>query len=307
MTMIYFKHLENVKYPIILKRMFCTVLLMTFMVMDVCAWNLYVPNSDCSKYVRDNSLKGLSIADVCKRLGYADDKHYLWIAFDANAYFAFKSLSKDIICILIDGDKGDSITAEDVNQILKDYEFDYNSEYSPTLRESFLNKGIHNKSISQSFLESITHKTAIDNKLVDKLNGYIYTLSDGYLISFNSDDGLVGYAKEFKGTPMFNRIKENAENYYENNDDIIAEINMQCDYLASIDPDYISYASKPKYNYNFALLYIDTKKPQISLADFNKITHGEANAVKITQDQTILSYKGNVYCFNANKILSAIY
>jgi len=158
-----------------------------------------------------------------------------------------------------------------------------------------------NHSLKVSFIKKIA-----DNKLVDNTNGYTYTFEGDYMVSYISNDGLIGYAKELKDTDLFNIIKTNAEKYNTAEKAVVDEINMQFEYMAKINMQYLSLAKSDKYNYNYALLYIDFYKPRILMSDFVKIIHDSAEVLKITPNITILKYNFNYYSFDKDKILYKI-
>lgn len=81
---------------------------------------------------------------------------------------------------------------------------------------------------------------------------------------------------------------------------------MQFEYMAKINMQYLSLAKSDKYNYNYALLYIDFYKPRILMSDFVKIIHDSAEVLKITPNITILKYNFNYYSFDKDKILYKI-
>ena len=212
----------------------------------------------------------------------------------------------DIICIITTSYKDTILPSTEIERILMDNDYDYDKAYNTSNREKNLSEGISKKLLSKSFIESIIHKKITDNKLVDNMNGYTYTFEGDYMVSYISNDGLTGYAKEFKNTDLFNIVKANAEKYNTTEEAVVNEINMQFEYMAKINMQYLSLAKSDKYNYNYALLYIDFYKPRILMSEFVKIIHDNAEVLKITPDITILKYNFNYYSFDKDKILCKI-
>lgn len=64
------------------------------------------------------------------------------------------------------------------------------------------------------------------------------------MVSYISNDGLIGYAKELKDTDLFNIIKTNAEKYNTAEKAVVDEINMQFEYMAKINMQYLSWPNQ---------------------------------------------------------------
>ena len=267
--------------------------------------SLYLPQQGGYKK-SDMNIVGVSLNDICGLLKYNHEK-YIWISDGFETKICFKMLSTEILYIVTTQFKDDFISEETVSTYLKDNKFDYDFTYSVKTREEQLDEGIENHSLSIDFIESVTKTKVSNNTIEDKFNGYIYTFGkDGYMVSYASSDGLIGYAKEYKGTALFNRIKAIAEQYNYTRGAVIDEINMQFDYFSKINIDYLSLAKTEKYGYNYALLYVDLNKPDIQMDDFMKIVHHKADVFKVTPNETILKYNYNFYTFDSEKRLVAI-
>lgn len=290
-----------------MKRIFCIPLLLLFCNMIMAIQILYVPKNDAFE-ISNQDINGKSVNEVVELCGYSPGQFYLWDAREESLAICFKILSQDIICIISNRHLGNRLGKEKVQRLLNDYEFDYSYEYPPYSLESDLKKGIEKKSLKLSFIEEATHKKAKGNEIIDDFNGYIYTFNDdGYMISYKSSDGYTLWAKEYKDTDFFEKIKLNAERNNSTKEDVIAEINMQCDYRANILTNYLDLGENQRYNYNYALLYVDLNCPRIQLKDFNNIVHHKATNIRKDKNQSpIMLYKGKKYYFNFEDCLVRI-
>lgn len=252
------------------------------------------------------SIANKSINDVISILGQSPNTYYTWFSKDFKYVFCFRILSSDIICILSEIDCGDVISKEQAKQILSSNGYNYSEAYPVYQRESDLDKGIAEKNLTIKLMEELTHKKSDGQQLTDELNEYIYYFKNGVVVSYTGSDGLIGYAKEAKGTPLYYSIKNNAERVYHNQKDIVDEINKQFYYFARIKAEYLSLGKSEKYNNNYALLYVDLYCPAISMDEFLKIVHQKAEVLSIKPEQTTLKYNFNYYIFGSNKILKEI-
>lgn len=259
-------------------------------------------------YIKSSyNMKGKSLNDLITFLGYNPGMFYLWSVKDCNIEICFKILSSDIICLISDKDLGPDIEQVKVNRILNDNNYKYQEAYSNYQKESDLDDGIKGKYLTVSFIEEATHQKIQDGQIKDALNGYVYLFKDGIMVSYTSSDGYNKWAKEYKDSYAFQRIKRNAELYYKNKKDIIEEINMQFEYMVNIAYSEIDKVRNPRYNYNYALLYVDTYCPQITLSDFNKIVHNKATNIRKSPEYSpVMLYKGKKYFFNFEDLLTRI-
>lgn len=279
-------------------------LLFLFVCLNSFAWNskVYVPKGDV--YVTyDIDMSNRSLNSLAEELGFRSSTFYSWSSKDYKTIVLFKFLSKDIICIMTETDFGEKLSKQQVDKILLDNNYDYHDAYSTYSVESDLEEGIEGQYLTIPLMEDVTHAKVINNKLTDTLNGYVYTFKNGYVISYTGIDGLTGFAKEYKGTALFNSIKLMAQRYHRDEQGVLDEINMQFDYLSKIGTTYLSLGKSDKYNYNFALLYVDLYCPNITMSDFITIVHNNAEVLKVTSGNTTLKYNYNYYVFNSDKIL----
>ena len=290
-----------------MKRVICLPLFLLFCNTIMAIQMLYLPNND-NFVVSNQDITKKSVNEVLSLCGYLPGQFYSWHVREEGITLCFKILSKDIICIISTRNLGYRLSKEKVLRLMNDYEFDYSYEYSPYSLESDLKKGIEDKSLKVSFIEEATHKKMQNNKIIDDFNGYTYIFNDeGYMISFESSDGYTLWAKEYKGTDFFEKIKSNAEKFNTTKEDVITEINMQCDYRANIITTYLDLGENERYDYNYALLYIDLNCPRIQLKDFNKIVHNKATNIRQDKNQSpIMQFKGKKYYFNFEDTLVRI-
>lgn len=253
------------------------------------------------------SLQGKSLNNIMSYLGYKKGTFYTWDAKYNDITICFKILCKEIVCIISNEDLGTNISDEKVTRILNDNGFAYEDAYNTYQLESDLENGIKGHYLTASFVEDVTGNQLRNGEIEDELNGYIYSFKNGVMISYKSSDGYNKWAKEYKDREWFLYVKENAERFFSNKDDIIAEINMQCDYYASIDIEQLYKGSNSRYNYNFALLYIDLYCPKIKIDEFNKIVHNGAKDLRnSTSYSPVMEYKGKKYYFDYNDLLMRI-
>ena len=301
--------LNHYKIPINMKRiLFFLLLILSINICSIATeYIVYVPNTQNENFIKSNiDVKNKSIDNICEELGYSPLLYYTWFTKDYKTTICFKILSMDIICVITTSYKDTILPLTEIEKILMNNNYDYNKAYNTSNREKNLNEGISKRLLNKSFIESIIHKKIADNKLVDNTNGYTYTFEGDYMVSYISNDGLIGYAKELKDTDLFNIIKTNAEKYNTAEKAVVDEINMQFEYMAKINMQYLSLAKSDKYNYNYALLYIDFYNHRILMIDFVKIIHDSAEVLKITPNITILKYNFNYYSFDKDKILYKI-
>lgn len=292
-----------------MKKIILSLLLVMFStVMAFAKSVVYVPDSNGNFVLSKIDPSQRSILSVCEELGYKEDYFYSWFTKDYETDICFKIFSTDVICIITSAYSAPTLSKSTYEKILSDNGFDYDSRYDIYNRESRLKEAKEDKekALSLAFMEEVTHQKIKDGYLRDEKNGYCYQFENGYLTEYLSLDGLYGYAKQYKGSPTYNIVKANAERYNPNPQDVIHEINIQFFYFARIEGDCLPLAKSSKYNYNYALLYVDLYKPAISLGDFMQYVHNKAETVKVTPEGTTLRYNYNYYYFNKDKILYKI-
>lgn len=287
----------------IMIKIFLSTILLSILFPLLTFGTVYEPNGYGDFKKSNLTSEDKSLNDIVSEYGYQAGLYWVWSSENLKTTILFKILSTDIICILTQEYADDVMPVSWITKYLSAQNFDYDNEYSAYQREKDLDDGIKQKILSLSFIEGTIHVKAENNTITDLKNGYIYTFENGYMVDYQSYDGLNKWAKEMKGTKIFEIVKENAIKHNSREVDILKEINIQFDYLSRISIDYLPLARSERYNYNYALLYIDLYKPQISLNEFMEIVHHKAEAIKVTPTQTILFYNSNSYYFDRNKIL----
>lgn len=264
---------------------------------------VYVPDGLGNYRKSDFDPSNMSFNMICEKLGYAN-RFYIWFTQDYKTNICFKLFSRDIICIVPDKDLGYQISGSSVKRILNDNDYSYESAFDTYSRESALEEGIEGRYLSEQFMAEAVHEKLIGNTLVDALNGYTYFFEDGVLVRYTSNDGLIGYAKQMKDTYVFKIVKANAEKYYSKRQDILDEINRQFEYYTRIPGNCLDMIGGAKYGYDFGLLYLETVHPDITIEEFNKITHNEAIKTRSNGLNTEMMFRGDYYCFDKNNILT---
>lgn len=258
--------------------------------------SIYVPEIDGVYKKLESTPSDTSLNGICKSLGYSTSLFYSWFT-DNNLMICFKVFSEDIICVVSNKNLGEKLVSTDVKEIMKKEGFDYEREFSVYNREDLLKEGIEGEFLTQEFMEDVTHKKVNDNKLVDTKNDYTYYFKDGLLIDFNSNDGLVGFAKEMKGSPVFNLVENNAKMIFTDKEQVIKEINIQFKAFSNIPTNQLDIAKGSSYNYNFARYFIENCRPKISYDEFMEYTNGQAELQDRSSSKKIFKYYDRVYNF----------
>lgn len=262
-------------------------------------FKIYVPAEDGSFKKAPFSGKNMSINNINERLGFQPKFFYTWFTNDYETNICMKVFSQDIICILSNKNLGDSLTQSQVSNIMRKDGYEYDRAFDIYNRESLLEEAISEHFLSQSFMEEATHIKCVGNVLVDPANGYTYIFENGYLKSYTSSDGLIGQAKQMKGTPIFNIVKANAQKIYSNDQDVLREINSQLKAYANIPMDQLEIAAGYAYNYNYSLYYIENCGSDITISDFLEYTHDRAVLLDDSSMIKTYKYQDKKYSFNA--------
>lgn len=257
---------------------------------------IYVPLEDGSFVKAPFVGNNMSFNEINERLGVRPGLYYVWFTNDCNTNICFKAFSKDIISIISYKDLGDSLTAKSVNAMMQKDGYDYDRAFDVYSREQLLEKGVTCKFLSQSFMEEVTHKNCIGNVLIDEENGYTYIFENGLLKAYASNDGLVGQAKEMKGSELFNIVKANAQKIYDNEQEVTKELNAQFKAYSNIPMDQLPIVAG--YSYNYCQYYLENCQPNISLEDFLEYTHNKAEYVGETDTVKSYNYNSKIYKFN---------
>lgn len=225
--------------------------------------------------------------------GYLSDELYFYLDDDCKYCFMFKSFSDKPYYVICLTNNSNTLNVDSVNYALS--KFDYNKDFSNYRRKTIL-KG----KVRQKFLEEVVGKKAINHKLIDELNEYEYTFTNGYLTSYKPLDGLSEEAREFKNHSLFPVIKANAERKHHSKEDIYKEINFQFHCVYQMTSTQVRLAYNDKFNYNIALVYFILHK-NVTLEDFTFYVP-EAKTEEITDNGVILSYKSMLFVFKNNRL-----
>lgn len=259
---------------------------------------IYIPTENSSFVRASFNGKNMSFNSINERLGIRTKLFYIWTSKDYNINISFKAFSKDIICIISNNNLGESLSASFVKSLMERDGFEYDSAFSIYSRERLMEDGISEEFLTQAFMEEVTHKKCIDNVLIDAVNGYRYIFENGLMKAFASIDGLVGQAKEMKGTALFSIVKSIAKKQFGNEQEVIKELNAQFKAYAHIPIDQLPIVAGQSYNYNYCRYYLENCNPNITMDEFKEYTHNQY--VLINDTVTLKSYKFNnkVYTFN---------
>ena len=157
---------------------------------------------------------------------------------------------------------------------IKSFEKEFGERFSFE-EDDDLQKGIDNKSISQSFLEQICNAKCVNNIVSN--DKYVFTIEDGFLVDYKSADG---YSFRVKDLLNIDAYHSEAAKWYDNEEDIINEINLHAECAACISADIIrSNETKAIFSYpngycNYIAMAAHFKQYDVLLDDFINSTHG---------------------------------
>lgn len=259
-------------------------------------FELYPNNSWCDDdlpAIGEEEYKPGTIGYIPTKLGYLSDEWYMWLTCDMEVVI-FKSFSTDIIAILLNSEK--EISDSLINSLLEG--FNYNKEFK--IEDALRGK------IRQCFIEEVLHKKAVEGKIVDEINGYTYAFTNGLISSWAANDGIQGYAKEFKDTPLFEMIKSNAKRKHTLDKDAIEEINFQFECFAKMQPHQIKLAYNKNLNYNIALVWF-ALYGVAAQAPLNKflLCVPDAEPIDIATNSITLKWGSNLFKFD-NEVLTEV-
>ncbi|MBO4560797.1 MAG: GIY-YIG nuclease family protein [Bacteroidaceae bacterium] len=158
---------------------------------------------------------------------------------------------------------------------IKSFEIEFSKRFGFEEDED-LQKGIENKSISQSFLEKICQAKCVNNKVSN--DKYIFIVEDGFLVDYKSADG---YSYKVRDILNIDAYHSEAARWYNNEEDIINEINLQAECAACISLDIMqSNETKAIFSYpngycNYIAIAAHFKQYDVLLDDFINSTHGK--------------------------------
>jgi hypothetical protein len=225
-----------------------------------------------------------SMNSVCEHLGYHIDQFFIWLGdfdndFDINVV-ALEIFSRNIIYVSTKAgvEIVDSTKLKCFLRNLTDTEL-----YKSYTVEDSLKEGIANKSLTSIFLKKVLGDESIESDGVffaSKLNLYLY-FNNGYLVDFQSSDGLGKWAKHWKeiSSEFIANYEAEAKKYWGNNQkQLLSEVNTQSDALAGV-PQAVSNEFTPLHTdknglVNFRMLLACHYDQPISLEDFLVLNHG---------------------------------
>lgn len=167
-----------------------------------------------------------------------------------------------------------------------------------------LKSGIEEHNIRQEVVEKSLGIKAVDNIIVDEMNGFIYEFNNGVLVDYKNINGLNDDANDVKNTfpVIFAKIENDAKRFYSPSSISVNEyINKQCKYFRSINISYLRHASNPEINYNYALLYA-ILYPGMTLDNFNFLVP-YSKLVASSGSITMMKYNSYTFIFEDNVLV----
>lgn len=244
-----------------------------------------------------NGTEGLSTlgeiysADIAE-LGYNRHEIYPKDNFTTNPMIIgyFKLLTNELIAI-----------HRDDYETMSEFEIDdWMSGLYKTMdyeEEDMLNKGILNRTISQTYIEDVCGLKAHNNTLD---NGkYSFIFREGFLAEFSPSSGLSSDARDCLDCDAY--IQEAQKWYGGNMGRIIREVNLQAECMANTDYDIIlSSVNKMKFSYpngccNFIALASHFKSYDVSMLDVIDSMHGEYEVIEKSALYTKIKAYGEVF------------
>lgn len=247
-----------------------------------------------------------SISNICQFLGYNSEQFYTYSNYNKKdskiVTVVLKSFSNKIICIITD-ESVDSLQKNEVDDYM--ISFDLKKEQRPYTIENTLKKAVEKKSLSFDFLRDVFEIKDIEKNqsfTVPSI-GYEFTFQDGYLVEYNTADGLNKWSREWK-----NSLKSTYDAYYyeskhynkENENDIINEINIQADAFSRIPQgnynEYLEFHRTRFNNVNYKMLLVAHYNEKIDIDEFKKINNGRYEL--LTDFISENGYKNTTYKVN---------
>lgn len=269
-------------------------------------FRVYIPinNNFIEKDISDVGTKNIS--EISKYLGYNREQFYT-DSSDSNLseegiyIVLFKVFTDDVICIIAHN-QVDSINKKVVDHYLLNFNFkdkfdDYNIEKT-------LNNAVKNKSLTLDYLSEIFNKKNIDKNgsFTVKEFGYNLIFTNGILTNFTSSDGLSKWGKMWKNDmPItYNKYRQAAENFWDNEESITNEINTQADAFVRLEDgnsnEYSTFHVNSDGTINYKMLLVAHYNEKITLKEFKVINHGRYKI--INEFNTNNQHKRAIYKVN---------
>lgn len=222
-----------------------------------------------------------SINNIVKYIGYNSDQFYTYSDYDNKnskiVVVIFKIFTDDIICVLTD-DSVEKISENEVDRYLSG--FNHKEEFGAYQIENTLKDGVKNKSLTREFLSKVFNQEISGDSVIINEIGYELFFKDNILYSYKASDGHNKWAKMWKNEypSTYSKYRNAASRYWNNERDIINEINIQADAFVNIPNGYqnefIPLHTNPDGTINFKMLLITHYIKKISLEEFKNINHG---------------------------------
>lgn len=251
---------------------------------------LFIPDNSGFKELTDE-IPIKSINAISEHLGYHPDQVYSYYEGQESksdiSNVIVEVFSRNIVFVLTK----DTVTKLDkkrVDNYLRN--FTVKNVFNSYTSESILEDGIENKSLKIGFLARVLNIEDPEQNgmiFVESLGLYLFFI-DGYLVNFQSSDGLNEWAKFWKdrNTNLFSSYEKTAKLYWGNDiNKVIEEINIQADSWAKIpqamDNEYITLHKTKFGTVNFTMLLVCHYNHGLSFYDFTTINHGRYKEIGV--------------------------
>lgn len=228
-----------------------------------------------------NEVTKESINAVTEYLGYNIDQVHTIHAFDEKdlEVVVVEIFSKNIVFVLTDK-KVTDLDKRRMDRFLRSV--DWAMEYDSFTVEEILDSGIENHSLTSEYLSKILE---IDNSedgmlFVEKLGLYL-VFADGYLIDYQSSDGLNKSAKLLKelNFKLLESYYKEAQKYHKDDyEGLMNEVNTQADCFTATPHTYsnefIQFHKSEFGNVNFYNLMIAHYDKVVNINEFKEINKG---------------------------------
>lgn len=278
---------------------------------NIGGFKTFVPKNNNYQEIEVN-IEHKSINNIVKFIGYNSDQFYTYSDYDNKnskiVVVIFKIFTDEIICVLTD-DTVNSINKKEVDNYLSG--FDLKEELSAYEIENALKDGIENKSLTKEFLSDVFQKEISGNSIIISEIGYELTFKNNILTDYRPSDGLNKWAKMWKNEfpATFQKYKEAASRYWDDQSNILNEINIQADAFSNVphgyQNEYIPLHTNPDGTINFKMLLVTHYTKDIKLNEFKEINHGRYELSNEFNDKdnykrTTFRLNNTLYTFDEN-------
>lgn len=225
-----------------------------------------------------------SINGITEHLGYHTDQahgYFETLEKDSGITNIIVEIFSNNIIFVLTKDTVTKLKKSKVDNYMRN--FDVNKVFNSYTTESILEYGVENSSLNIDFLSKVLNIEEPEQDgmfYASSIEYYLYFV-DGFLVSFQSADGLNEPAKDWKQSlPVFFRDLEKVTKLYWGNNlsSVINEINLQAEAYTKIPfimkNEFLELHKTKHGTINFVMLLVCHYTYMISFEDFAIINHG---------------------------------